>query len=87
MSFMNFKIINAKKLKDKILKKPLKYVISFHSDFNHLVAHRDMEKNQGNKIKDSLETCDINWCNDVLTWIQSGKRTLLHFCFIFSHLN
>ena len=38
-------------------------------------------------MKDSGEAHDINKSTDVLTWIQYGKRTLEHFCFIFSQLN
>ena len=41
-----------------------------------------MKKSQGNKIKDSGEAYDFNLFPDVLTWFQSGMRTLQDFCFI-----
>ena len=44
MPFINFKIINAKKIKDGILKKLLRYGISIHWDFNHKLAHRDVKE-------------------------------------------
>ena len=51
-------------------------IIGWHTE----IKKRFCEKDQGNKIKDSGGAYDINWFADV-------KRTMQHFCFIFSHLN
>ena len=58
-------------------------IIGWHTE----IWKRLCEKDQGIKIKDSGGAYDINQVTDVLTWIHSVKRTLQHFCFIFSHLN
>ena len=57
-------------------------IISWHWDIKEALW-----KNQSSKIKDSGEAYGINLFTDVLTWIQSGKRTLQHIFFIFLHLN
>ena len=52
-------------------------IIGWHTD----IQKRLCEKDQGNKIKDSVGAYDINLFTSVLTRIHFVKRTLQHFCF------